>query len=88
MQTIVQKDIEIIGLKQDVLDRISNDPLLQGLVADKLKRSVATVLRMVGLNDPALTQAAPLKAMAAHLGVQNTDELLEMQTVEEKLTND
>lgn len=88
MQTIVRKDIEILGLKQDVLDRISEDPLLQGVIADKLKRSVATVLRMVGLNDPALTQAAPLNAIAMYLGAQNTDELLNVQSNEENLTNE
>ena len=65
------------GLRQDVLDRIVGDPVLQGYVAVALGKSAQTVLRLARNKHLMLTQVASLEAISKYLGVQDINELLE-----------
>lgn len=69
------------GLRQDVLDKIVGDPVLQGYVAIALGKSSQTVVRLAKNKHMMLTQVASLRVISEHLGVQDINELLE-QTVE------
>ena len=65
------------GLRQDVLDKIVGDPVLQGYVAIALGKSSQTVVRLAKNKHMMLTQVASLEAISKYLGVQDINELLE-----------
>jgi hypothetical protein len=69
------------GLRQDVLDKIVGDPVLQGYVAIALGKSSQTVVRLAKNKHMMLTQVASLRAISKYLGVQDINELLEQVAV-------
>jgi hypothetical protein len=69
-----------IVLKQDWTDKIKNDPMLFGKVADTLKISPLTLPRLLQANDVRLTQANVLEVLRAHFDLpQSTILTVKMQ---------
>ncbi len=77
-----------IRLNQDALDEIRTNPALFGKVAELIKVSPLSMAKLIRDNDARFTQVAVLRAVAEVKGIQNTDELLEMQTIQTKLTDE
>ena len=67
-------------LKQDVLNKIKNDPMLYGKVAAELEISPASLPRLIYDKDNRLTQRGILRILSEHLKIENHNDLLEMVT--------
>jgi DNA invertase Pin-like site-specific DNA recombinase len=68
--------MEQIGLKQNIIDIILDDIMLQAKVALVLGVSTQTVYRALKENHPRLTQAAVLKVIRDHLNIKKDSELI------------
>ena len=78
--------VERLVLKQEVLDRIKNDPELYGAVAKAIGPDGVSPLSLPKLlyaNDPKLTQATVLRILRERLGVEQDNELLVVVQEEE-----
>lgn len=65
-------------LKQDILNKIKNDPMLYGKVAAELEISPASLPRLIYDKDKRLTQFGVLRILCEHLGIDNMDNILEI----------
>mgnify|MGYP006871973485 FL=1 len=66
-----------MALKQDVLDRISGDPVLCGKVAKCLGKSNRTIERYISENNSDLTKYAVLVLLKNETGVKDMNLLIE-----------
>ncbi len=67
------------ALNQWGLDKIKNDAILFGKVADELKISPFSLPRVLACNHKKLTSGGVLKVLRDHLKVKDNDLLVEIQ---------
>lgn len=63
-------------LKQEILDKINDDPILFGKIADVLGLKIRTMFNIMASNPPRLTEAGVLKILREHLKVDSDQEFL------------
>lgn len=75
--TLKNKKMENIVLKQGVVDKIKEDPILFGQVAKALDIKPVSLYNVLAQNNIKLTQAGVMIVLREYLGVQD-NELLEI----------
>jgi hypothetical protein len=68
-------------LKKEVLDKIKSDPDLFSGVAKLLGVSPSTLPNILNRNDSKLTQISVLKFLAFNEGVEDIENLIDMQAI-------
>lgn len=66
-----------IVLKQQILDRIKNDPVLSGEIAVELGVSALSMPRIIKINDKRLTQKGVLSIIKERTGYDKDNDLME-----------
>ena len=72
-----KKELERLVLKQEILDQINNDQVLQAKVATLLDIRITSLYRIKRNNHPRLTQASVLNLLKEELGYDNAEDMLE-----------
>ena len=75
-----------LGLTQEAIEAIRQDPILQGQVASAIGTSTLTLPRILKRNDVKLTGIAVINILRKHLGVQRQlDLVVEVDENEDQL---
>lgn len=74
--------MELLILKQEIVDKVKEDQILYGKVAKALGIGAPSLIYLLRVNSTKLTQASVMMVLKDHLNIKKDSELLtEMQPV-------